>query len=494
MSADATARIRSFSAPGNRGRAPDPTPLPPFRRSAGWQRLFRFGARPLLVALDVLAVALALVAAEGLGAVWGVDAPGRAALAFGVLLLLTLWNAGLYRSRLSLSVLDDLPVLTGRWLVSAALLVVGRIAWDALRSRETVIEWRFLWGALAIGVLVLAFRALGYWTVRRMRARGAVIHPTLVVGAGQVGSDLAEVLHAHPEYGLRPVGFLDDDPPDHPRTVDLPMMGGADALQGILQRGEVHAVVVAFCAMKESDMVRVIRTCDRFRCELFLVPRFFELHQVGVDMDSAWGFPLVRLRRSTYRSATWPLKRLTDVLLSGLALAFLAPLLALLALAVRIDGGPGVLFRQVRVGVDGRRFELLKFRSLRPASSAESATTWNVADDPRLSPFGRLLRATSLDELPQLYNVLRGDMSLVGPRPERPYFVSQFEESYPSYGARHRVPSGVTGLAQVHGLRGDTSIADRARFDNYYIENWSLWLDVKIMLRTFAALLRSEGR
>jgi exopolysaccharide biosynthesis polyprenyl glycosylphosphotransferase len=246
--------------------------------------------------------------------------------------------------------------------------------------------------------------------------------------------------------------------------------------------------------MKESEMVSVIRTSDRFDCELFLVPRLFELHQVDTTMDAAWGFPLVRLRRATYRSPAWRLKRLVDVLVSGLAVLLIAPLLLALAVAVRLDGGPGILFRQERVGVDGRRFDVLKFRSMRPVDETESATNWSIAHDDRVSRLGRLLRMTSLDELPQLFNILRGGMSLVGPRPERPYFVDQFRGLYPSYEARHRVPSGLTGWAQVHGLRGDSSIADRARFDNYYIENWSLWLDLKIMLRTVSSVLRGAGR
>jgi exopolysaccharide biosynthesis polyprenyl glycosylphosphotransferase len=187
------------------------------------------------------------------------------------------------------------------------------------------------------------------------------------------------------------------------------------------------------------------------------------------------------------------LKRLVDVLVSGLLLLLLLPVLVLLALAVRIDGGPGILFRQERVGVDGHTFNVLKFRSLKPVDEKESATTWNVSHDDRVSVIGRFLRKTSLDELPQLINILRGDMSLVGPRPERPHFVHQFRVAYPSYEARHRVPSGLTGWAQIHGLRGDTSIADRARFDNYYIENWSMWLDVKIVLRTISSVLRGAG-
>jgi lipopolysaccharide/colanic/teichoic acid biosynthesis glycosyltransferase len=192
---------------------------------------------------------------------------------------------------------------------------------------------------------------------------------------------------------------------------------------------------------------------------------------------------------------SWSLKRAFDVALSALALVVLAPVLVACALAVRLEGGPGVIFRQARVGLDGHHFECLKFRSMRPASEAESATRWSVVGDQRVGPVGRVLRRTSLDELPQLWNILRGDMTLVGPRPERPHFVEKFSSELPRYDHRHRVPSGLTGLAQVSGLRGaDTPISDRARFDNFYIENWSLWLDAKVLLRTITEVLFARGR
>ncbi|MDX6223139.1 MAG: hypothetical protein QOD91_2193, partial [Frankiales bacterium] len=227
--------------------------------------------------------------------------------------------------------------------------------------------------------------------------------------------------------------------------------------------------------------------------EIFFVPRLFEMHHISRDMDQVWGLPLVRLRRAAFRTFSWRLKRLMDVLASGFALFLLSPLMAAIALAVRFEGGPGIIFRQERVGLDGRPFQVMKFRSLKPVDADESQTKWNIAHDDRLGPIGRILRKTSLDELPQLINILRGDMTLVGPRPERPHFVAQFTESFPRYTARHRVPAGLTGWAQVHGLRGDTSIEDRARFDNYYLENWSLWADVKIILRTVASVVRGSG-
>jgi lipopolysaccharide/colanic/teichoic acid biosynthesis glycosyltransferase len=176
-------------------------------------------------------------------------------------------------------------------------------------------------------------------------------------------------------------------------------------------------------------------------------------------------------------------KRALDILGALLGLVLAAPLLAVFALAVRLEGGPGVIFRQERVGLGGATFTLLKLRSLRPVG-AEGDTTWSIAHDDRIGPVGRLIRKTSIDELPQLWNVLRGDMSLVGPRPERPHFADQFARTIPGYAERHRVVPGLTGLAVTKGLRGDTSITERARFDNLYIDTWNLALDIKILFQT----------
>ncbi|WP_347059024.1 exopolysaccharide biosynthesis polyprenyl glycosylphosphotransferase [Blastococcus sp. HT6-30] len=486
--ASVTSPVTASEASGSVGVQPvrDDDPAGP------WALTSRFGIRPLLIALDLLAGAIGVLALEWVGRQVGDDSPSRKTAAFALIFLLAMAQAGLYRSRLALSVLDDLPALAGRWLVAAAIAVLGQMMWSRALWEDYIINWRFLWGAMTIGLLTALLRVVGYAAIRRIRSRRLVSHRTLIIGAGRVGHQVADILREHPEYGLHPVGFLDGNPRIPADPSQLPVMGGPEALTDALRDGRVHNVVVAFSSMRESEMVGLIRTCDRYRCELFVVPRLFELHHVDDDMDTAWGLPLVRLRRSTYRSRAWRMKRLFDVCFAGALLLALAPLMAVLALAVRLDSGPGVLFRQERVGVDGRTFEVLKFRTLRPAGT-EAATTWNIAEDPRLTRVGRLLRQTSLDELPQLLNILRGDMSVVGPRPERPHFVNEFRNAYPSYEARHRVPSGLTGWAQVHGLRGNTSIADRARFDNYYIENWSLWLDTKIILRTVSSVLRGAG-
>jgi exopolysaccharide biosynthesis polyprenyl glycosylphosphotransferase len=245
--------------------------------------------------------------------------------------------------------------------------------------------------------------------------------------------------------------------------------------------------------VREPSLVGLLRACDRLACEIFFVPRLYELHTVTKDTEVLWGMPLVRLRRAPFRTRAWMGKRAFDAVVSAAALLFLAPVMGLCATMSRWETGSS-LFRQTRIGLDGRPFTVLKFCSLRPAVESESITRWNIGEDDRVGPFGKFLRRTSLDELPQLWNILRGDMALVGPRPERPHFVEKFSSEHPTYAERHRVPAGLTGLAQVSGLRGDTPISDRARFDNYYIENWSLWLDAKVVLRTLAEVVRGAGR
>ena len=395
----------------------------------------------------------------------------------------------LYRRRLSLEVLDDVPRLLGSVLTGllAALAIYpgtgspGEYAADLLTSSVLVLA-------------LLLMRLGGFHVAKQMRCNGGVQDLVLIVGAGHVGLQIARNLSAHKEYGLAPVGYVDS----RPRIADgeelpAPLLGGYDDLAAIIDDFNVSHVVVAFGSLREAALVDILRTCDRLDVDVFIVPRLFELHNSDRYTDDVWGVPLVRVRRAAFRSRGWRVKRVIDVVVSATALVLLAPLLLACALAVRFEGGPGLIFRQTRVGLDGRPFDVLKFRSLKPEDSRESQTRWNITHDDRLGPVGRFLRRTSLDELPQLWNILRGDMSLVGPRPERPHFVNEFSTHIPRYVARHRVPAGLTGWAQVHGLRGDTSIEDRARFDNYYIENWSPWLDVKIVLRTVGQVVRRQG-
>lgn len=443
----------------------------------GWWRTRALGTA--LLTIDVFAGAMTAVAVNEIS-------PRIIALVAVAVPLFAV--GGLYRARLSLSALQEVPSIVGRSLVAGALVTAVGVFDNGSAGRVTLVA------AGVFGLFVCLGRAVGYALLRAGRRSGLLSHRTLIVGAGEIGGQLARTLLDHPEVGLRPVGFLDSDPLLEPSRRPLPLLGGLENLVDVIIDQQIGNVVIAFGSQRESNMVDIVRACDRMDCEIFWIPRLFELHATSGDMDMVRGVPLVRMRRATFRAPAWRLKRVFDVVMSAIALVVLAPAIAVLALVVRLRVSPSVLFRQERVGLDGRPFTLLKFCSMQPADGAEANQLWSVSQDDRVGRVGRLLRRTSLDELPQLWNVLRGDMSLVGPRPERPYFVKQFTRQFPRYMARHRVPAGLTGLAQVHGLRGDTSIADRSRFDNHYIENWSLWLDCQLLLRTVGQVIRAAGR
>ena len=345
-------------------------------------------------------------------------------------------------------------------------------------------------GAVAV-LAALVARCLVYRGLRRLRERRRLVERALVVGAGEVGAQVATVLLEHPEYGLEPIGFLDSVTET---GLPLPVLGDPSTLGEVLAAHDVRRVIVAFGVTREPDLVSVIRHCDDASVDIHVLPRFFELGAVsqGLDTDNVWGIPLVRLHRSLVHGASRRAKRLFDVVVAAALLVLTTPLCAVIHVLVRLSSPGPVLFRQRRIGQNGEEIEVLKFRSLR--LNDDSDVQWSAAGDDRQTPVGAVLRRTSLDELPQLLNVLRGDMSLVGPRPERPLFVERFAADVPRYEDRHRAPAGMTGWAQVHGLRGDTSIEERARFDNQYIEYWSLWQDIVILARTAREIVTGGER
>jgi exopolysaccharide biosynthesis polyprenyl glycosylphosphotransferase len=318
-------------------------------------------------------------------------------------------------------------------------------------------------------------------------------HPTVLIGGGGLAAELTEILRNHPCYGLSVVGFVDDGS-DCSAELVTPQLGGLTDLEQVVSTTGADVLLIANGDFSERDLLDVVRAPECLPCDLLVVPRMHHFHtQTGVA-DHIGSIPVMRISAPNLSGPAWAIKRAFDILVAGILLILVLPVLAVCALAVRMEGGPDVIFRQARVGWNGQLFECLKLRSLRPVDNSEATTNWSIADDKRVGQVGRILRRASLDELPQLWNILRGDMTLVGPRPERPHFVERFSAQYDRYAHRHRVQVGLTGLAQVSGLRGDTSIADRTRYDNYYIENWSLWLDVKIIIRTFFEVLFVRGR
>ena len=421
----------------------------------------------VLTDLAVLTIAMFLVGGTGFRGV-----------AFVTLTLVAFTFRGHLRPRLVPSLSKDAGSLIGCMAVS--LVAVVAVAGDS--GTQGFVRYALI-GAAAL----LVGRQVSYMALRGLRARGDIVEPTVIIGAGKTGAEVAAVLLDHPEYGLVPVGFLDtfDD-----TGLPLPILGDVHVLERVIAEHHVRRVIVAFGSMREPDMVPVLRACDAGRVDIHVLPRFFELGVVPSSSatDDLWGIPVVRMKRSALRTLTWRTKRSFDLVVAGIGLVVVAPLLLLLAALVKLSSPGPVFFRQRRIGQSGRVVGVLKFRSMR--TNSDSDTTWSVIGDERTTWIGRIMRNTSLDELPQLINVVRGDMSLVGPRPERPYFANRFGLEVRGYHDRHRVPVGITGWAQIHGLRGDTSIEERARFDNQYIENWSLWQDIVILARTVVAVVR----
>ncbi|MFD3566427.1 sugar transferase [Streptomyces sp. NPDC058667] len=469
--------------PASRGHAPGLASLAPRRGAADRLALpprrsatrTRSAAVPLLAA-DALAVLLAA------GPLAEAHREIRPLLLIVAVVLVLNGRAGLYRPGPLTSVLDELPALAAR---------IG-VAWCAAAAAVAAYT-----PALAIGPAALCSAyatqlvavCLLRGSVHARRRRTARAHPrsALVVGGTAAARQFATALGQHPEYGIRPVGIVGDR-----QNGDSPQPAGETGLPVLSTTEEIHRAVIqntVLDAVFLTDDPALVMLFQHYGCTTW---RVGEQRHGGPMGEHLWGHGCRRLVPPAERRGVTA-KRVLDVTLAGPALVFALPVLLLCAVAVRLADGPGVLFHQERVGQNGRLFTLLKFRTLRPADETESATRWNVANDRRMSAVGSFLRRTSLDELPQLWNVLRGDMSLVGPRPERPYFVSQFSKIHAGYADRHRMPVGLTGLAQVHGLRGDTSIEDRCRFDNHYIDHWSFWQDIRILLRTAAGLVRPAG-
>jgi exopolysaccharide biosynthesis polyprenyl glycosylphosphotransferase len=425
------------------------------------------------VALSDAVLLVVVVAALGLSlATWWAWA--AMATVVGALAL-----TGHYRPRITLSVAREAGSIAACAMAPFVVLALAKVSGPST-TRLLVT------GTIVTGTIVIV-RCASYWVVRMLRTRGWFAERTLFVGAGDVSTKMAATLDEHPEYGLRPVGFLDEV---DSAGLPLPLFGGVGMLRMVLSEERIDRVVVAFGVTRESDMVDVFRACEDASVEIHVLPRFFELATAmnSRNVDDVWGYPLLRLRRSLLRRNARRVKRVFDATVAALALLMVSPIYAAIAAVVKLTSPGPVHFRQQRVGERGVIVDVLKFRSMRVNSRSD--VEWNPTND-SVTKIGHILRVTGLDELPQLWNILKGDMSLVGPRPERPFFVEQFKVDVPRYDDRHRVPVGLTGLAQVHGLRGDTSIDERARLDNQYIENWSLWRDIVILFQTFTAVIRN---
>jgi exopolysaccharide biosynthesis polyprenyl glycosylphosphotransferase len=411
----------------------------------------------------------------------------HAVVPMAVLATLLLTGGVRYRARLHLSVLDELPTILTRLLTAA-----GAVALVLVWLHQPTAAITFLETACQAMGLVLVGRVITTRLTAFARRRGITTYHTVLIGGGPLAAELAQILNEHPAYGLNVHGFVDDGH-DCPAASYLPHLGRLADLDIAVVATRASVLLVADGNVDERALIDAVRTTTCQTADLLVVPRMHHFHTQTGLADHIGSIPVMRIRNPNLHRSARLIKRVFDIVVSVVASIVLIPLLIAGALAVRIEVGPGVIFRQARVGRDGKQFQLLKFRTIRPTVESEIQPTWCEVNDSLVGPVGRFLRSTSIDELPQLWNIFRGDMTLVGPRPEQPHFVEKFSTRFDRYAERHRVQAGLTGFAQVSGLRGATSIADRARHDNFYIENWSLWLDIKIILRTFREVFLYRG-
>ena len=418
--------------------------------------------------------------------------------------VLALWGgvllvSGLYRTR-RVQRLTLVAYAVARAVVLGLVVSLGALFFyrEFSFSRLHVI----LFAGVA-SVLLVGLRFGIYTVLRRGRESGRNVRRVLVVGAGKAGQRLARAFQHYPWMGFEVVGFLDDredaveaEPPDpfYPEQLAPPtVLGPVSAVEEVLDRyaaRDGHGLDLVYAALPLSavDKIQTVaEACARHTAHLCLVPDLFGLDLLlNSRVSDVDGLPVIHLMDEAPFDFRQVVKRAGDMAFSIAALVALAPLLAIIAVAVKLSSPGPVLYRQTRMGLNGQTFETLKFRSMPVDAEAATGAVWSTKGETRATAVGAFLRRTSLDELPQFFNVLRGDMSVVGPRPERPALIEGFRHQIPGYMLRHKMKAGITGWAQVHGWRGDTSLEKRIEFDLFYIRNWSLWMDVKIMALTVA--------
>ena len=415
-------------------------------------------------------------------------------------------------------VTPDVPPLRDYMLQLVPILVVWGLAFrwfDLYRPRRLgsrLSEWLDVAKASTLGVLVLiaimtfAFRGTEYsrvvivyfWVLsivavslwratfreglRFARRRGINLRRGIVVGGGEPAAEIVAALQRRPDVGVRLLGVVGDK--DERTTAGAPHLGRFADLRTLLDREQVDVVFVALPHYAYGRLGDLLADIGDDPVSIHLVPDVFSLVSLRGGIEEFEGVPLIHLRESPLHGWNRVLKRAFDLVIGGSLLVGFLPLMVLIAIAVKLTSPGSVLLRQIRMGLDGREFRMLKFRTMRADAEVDTGPVWAQADDPRRTPAGAFLRRYSLDELPQLLNVLRGEMSLVGPRPERPVFVEEFRRQVPGYMLRHKVKAGITGWAQINGWRGNTSLEKRIEYDLYYIERWSLGFDLTILVRT----------
>ena len=451
----------------------------------------------LLVLVDAAMVALAFYLAYWLRQVVAIPPPVGIApfrdyltmMAIQVVVMLAVYFfSRLYDLKRSTPRLDEFY----RIFAAASIGTIVTIALTSFLFKNSKLELDFprvmiVYAWLLTVLLVTVGRSVLALVRNLLRKRGRWADRLLIVGTGDVGRMILQKVRQMPQLGYQAIGFVDGEVASGQEIMGVPVLGTVDDLPALITAHEIQEVIIGQPELSHQEALAIISRCERGQVGIKIFPDLFQIIATDLSIGDLGGLPLLTVHDVALRGWKLTLKRAVDLLGGAALLVVLSPFLTLVALAIKLDSSGSVFYAQERMGLDARPFWCLKFRSMR-ADAEKNGPGWTTEDDPRVTRLGRFIRRFSIDELPQLINVLLGDMSLVGPRPERPVYVEQFRRSIPRYMDRHREKAGMTGWAQVNGLRGDTSIAERTKYDLWYIENWSLWLDFKIMLRQFFRL------
>jgi len=445
-----------------------------------------------LLAVDVLSIAVSFLIAYRLRLLIPLPEPARGVPGFAQFLPLlavqivaivgAFFFGKMYHRRRTRYSTDDLTTIFSG--VSVGTLLSIAVVSLTFRGDATAVDFprvMVIYAWLLTIVTVLAGRSLQARIQRALQMRGIGRTRVVVVGSGEPAATVLQRIAQNPRLGYDIVGLV---PYDGQRPwYEVRLLGSLDELSRLVSREAVDEVIIALPNASSDDFLNVISRCDRSTISIKVLPDQFQIMAGQLTIGELSGLPLLNLRDVALRGWKLSLKRAIDLIGSAVGLVLLSPFMFLIAILIKLDSPGPALYSQERMGLDGRRFHVIKFRTMR-TDAEQSGPGWTRPGDPRKTRLGAFLRRTNIDELPQLINVLVGDMSLVGPRPERPMYVEEFVKRIPRYMERHREKAGMTGWAQVNGLRGDTSIEERTKYDLWYIENWSVWLDIKIILAT----------
>ena len=407
-----------------------------------------------------------------------------------IAILIVFFFYRLYHRQRSLSLIDQFYAI----FAAASVGTIVAIAFISFFFKNQLDYPRLM--MVYVWILTILFSSLGRAIQSRiqlsLQAHGWGEQRILIVGAGEVGRMVMQKIRRSPSLGYQVIGFVDDD--IKAKAVQgVPILGRVDDIPELTETQAIAEVIVVMPEATHHEILKVVSKCDRARVAIKVFPNVFQIMATEVSIGDLGGLPLLNVRDTALQGWRLTVKRTMDIAGSAMGLILLSPLMMLLAILIKLESAGPVFYTQERMGLDGKSFMMLKFRSMRANAEAQTGPVWASPNDDRRTRLGAFIRSLSIDELPQLINVIIGDMSLVGPRPERPIFVEQFKQTIPRYTDRHREKAGITGWAQVNGLRGDTSIIERTKYDLWYIENWSLALDFRILIRTIFSIFTDRN-